>query len=167
MTGVAAHLNALDEDDARTALLRCCACEEWADAMLTERPFASDEALFEASDRLWGSLTPAHWREAFAAHPRIGGKVNATSSTAAWSRGEQSGMDSASASVAEALAEGNAAYEARFGHVFLICATGRSAEEMLAALTSRLQNDSETELRIAKEQQALITRLRLTKLVNA
>jgi 2-oxo-4-hydroxy-4-carboxy-5-ureidoimidazoline decarboxylase len=127
--------------------------------MAAARPFADDAAVAAAAERAWWALEPADWREAFAAHPRIGERA-----AAEWSRREQAGMDGAAAGTRRALADGNRAYEARFGHVFLICATGRAAGEMLAELERRMANDPAAELREAAGEQAKITRLRLDKL---
>ena len=134
---------------------------------MRERPFRTDRHVFESADQVWHGLSKADWLEAFSAHPRIGDRpAPAHASTAAWSSAEQAGMKAAAASVAEALAEGNRKYEQKFGHVFLICATGKSADEMLRALNERLNHDAETEVRIAAREHALITRIRLKKLVN-
>lgn len=135
--------------------------------MLAARPFADDAALFDAAARVWRNLGPDDWREAFAHHPRIGeqaGNDPRQAATADLSEREQSGVNRADEQVRPALVDGNRAYEARFGHVFLICATGRSAEGILVELERRLRNDAETELRIAAAEQAKITRLRLAKL---
>lgn len=136
--------------------------------MLRARPFATDEALYAAADRIWNDLTERDWLEAFAGHPRIGERAGAAhAATAAWSSAEQSGISAADSETARALAAGNREYERRFGHVFLICATGKSAGEMLAALRGRILNTPDDELRIAAREQALITRLRLAKLVQS
>jgi 2-oxo-4-hydroxy-4-carboxy-5-ureidoimidazoline decarboxylase len=162
-----AALNALPSDDARAAFLRCCGSRLWADAMTVRRPFASAEELFAAASDIESSLDRADWLEAFAAHPRIG-DIDALrkkfASTAAWCAGEQAGVADANEAVIRGLAEGNSDYEARFGYIFIVCATGKSAAEMLAILQSRLPNDPDTELRIAAAEQAKITRLRLEKL---
>lgn len=134
--------------------------------MIERRPFGGEEVLFEVADEVWRSLGPEDWLAAIEAHPRIGEREARSASRTTWSREEQSGMSTATDEVRGALAEGNRIYEAKFGHLFLICATGRSAEEMLAALRERLENDSATELRIAAEEQRKITRLRLEKLVR-
>ena len=160
---IAEYLNSLSEPAARAALTRCCGAARWVERLVAARPFASDAALFAAAERAWWDLGPEHWREAFAGHPRLG----ASDKGGEWSRREQAGLDGASAAMRRALAEGNRAYEERFGHVFLLCATGKSAAEMLAELTSRLANDPGRELRIAAGEQAKITRLRLEKLVTS
>ena len=128
--------------------------------MLAARPFGSDAALHAAAERVWWALGREDWREAFAGHPRIG---DATAEE--WSRREQAGVDLATAATRAALALENRAYEQRFGYGFLVCAAGRTADEMLGALRRRLANDPATELRIAAAEQAKITRLRFEKLV--
>lgn len=161
---VAAHLDGLEEAKAREALHRCCASNAWVEAMLERRPFGEDAALFEAAEETWQRLDREDWLEAFAAHPRIGAWEARESATSGWSREEQSGMAAAADPVRRSLAEGNRIYEERFGHVFLIHAAGRSAEEMLTALRDRLRNDPAEELRVAADEQRKITRSRLEKL---
>lgn len=163
-TMVADYLNALPPDAARAALTRCCGSHRWVDAMLAARPFAGDAALFHAAERAWWALDRKDWLEAFARHPRIGEQGGGGGD--AWSEAEQAGAARGGKDVRAALADGNRAYERRFGHVFLICATGRSADEMLAELERRLGNDPAAELEIAAGEQARITRLRLEKLVT-
>lgn len=158
---LADYVNALDDGAAREALARCCGARRWVDGMIAARPFVSDRAVLEAADRVWWALGRGDWLEAFAGHPRIGERVGDEQS-----RGEQAGMDDATAATRWALAEGNRAYERRFGHVFLICATGRSADEMLHALRQRLEHDPARELQVAAGEQAKITRIRLEKLVS-
>ena len=157
--GPAEYLNGLAGIAARAALTRCCTSRRWVDAMLAARPFGSDAALFQAAERAWWALGKDDWLEAFGAHPRIGER-----GIDAWARHEQAGMNRAREEMRAALALGNREYEARFGHVFLICATGQSATDMLGALRARLGNDPAAELRIAAGEQAKITRLRLEKL---
>lgn len=167
MNGPAAYLDSLSDDKARSALLRCCGSRAWAERMMQQRPFHNDDRLRNLADQTWNALNANDWLEAFAAHPRIGERPAPThGSTASWAGTEQSGMDSAAAETARALAEGNRRYEAKFGHVFLICATGKSADEMLSALNERLLNNAGSELRVAAGEQAKITRLRLHKLVQ-
>ena len=163
MTGerLAGYLNALPDERARAALQRCCGAPHWVDAMLAARPFASDAELLATAERVWWGLGRADWLEAFAAHPRIGNRGGARTD---WARREQAGADGAAVATLDALARGNFTYEQRFGHVFLISATGKTADEMLGALRGRLTNDPATELRVAAEEQAKITRLRLDKL---
>jgi 2-oxo-4-hydroxy-4-carboxy-5-ureidoimidazoline decarboxylase len=167
-----AELNALDTAAASAALHRCCGATRWVDAMLAARPFANAAALYAAGERAWAALGPDDWRAAFAHHPRIGARLpqpgdGASTPATAWSKQEQRGVESASAEVRAALARGNVEYEKRFGWVFLICATGKSADEMLAELRARLDNDAATELRVAAAEHAKIMRLRLEKLLQA
>jgi OHCU decarboxylase len=163
-----AELNALPHDEAAAALLTCCGSPRWAREMAARRPFGAMEELVSAADEVWWSLDAADWDDAFAAHPRIGERKAAPAQgaqAAAWSAQEQSGAASAAEDVAAALAEGNRAYEQRFGRIYIVCATGKTAEEMLAILRARLANDAGTELRVAAGEQAKITRLRLEKLI--
>ena len=156
------ELNALDVAAAHRELLRCCGSSRWVAAVAARRPFASMDVLYRVADEVWWSLDGGDWLEAFSHHPRIGERAAAGS----WARGEQSGMSQSSPQTARALAEGNRAYERRFGHVFLICATGKSADEMLENLRGRLTNDPATELRVAAKEQARITQLRLGRLLQ-
>lgn len=137
--------------------------------MTAARLFANREELLEKADSVWQSLAAEDWLEAFRAHPKIGEqKAAAAQSEAAqeWSTQEQSGTQTAAAGTMSALAEGNREYEQRFGFIFIVCATGKTSEEMLAILKQRLQNDRDRELPIAAEEQRKITRLRLEKLLN-
>jgi allantoinase len=159
-------INSMDRP--REALLKCCGCEEWAETMVSRRPFANKFALMATADEIWwGPHLRIAWPEAFAAHPRIGDLKSLRekfASTADLCRGEQGGAMHADESTLRELAEGNAAYEAKFGYIFIVCATGKSAAEMLAILRERFGNDAETELSVAATEQAKITRLRLEKL---
>ena len=157
--GPAEYLNGLPGNAARAALTRCCSSRRWVDAMLAARPFASDAALFDAAERAWWAVGKDDWLEAFGGHPRIGERGSDPVT-----RREQAGVNGTGEETRAALAQGNREYEARFGHVFLICATGKSATDMLGALRARFDNDPATELRIAAGEQAKITRLRLEKL---
>lgn len=164
---IAQHVNALPDAEARAALHRCCASRRWVDAMIAARPYPDDAALLAMADRAWWELAPGDWREAFAAHPRIGDREAAGprhDATRDWSQREQAGTAAADRATLAALARGNREYERRFGHVFLISATGRAADELLAALQRRLGNDPAAELREAAGEQAQITRLRLERL---
>ena len=143
-------------------LLRsCCASSRWAEEVAAARPFKSWDDLTERADGIWSRLSPQDWTEAFSAHPRIGDRK----APGRWSQEEQSGTHGAAEETLRRLAEGNRAYEERFGHVYLVCATGKSAGEMLADLTDRMTHDRDTEMRVAAEEQRKITRLRLEKLV--
>ena len=159
---LAAFLNALDEGAARDALLRCCGCERWVDAMLVGRPFANDAALLETADAVWRGLTPADWLEAFTTHPRIGDRH-----AGGWSAEEQAGMGATTVAIIERMHLLNQRYEKRFGHVFLICASGRAAGELLGEMERRITNAPDLELREAAEELRKITRLRLQKLARS
>ena len=137
--------------------------------MVNARPFANQEELFTKADEVSASLTDEDWLEAFHAHPKIGEKKAATAQSAQeknWSAQEQSGVSTASADTVAQLAEGNREYEARFGFIFIVCASGKSSDEMLLILNQRLDNDAATELKVAAQEQQKITRLRLEKLLN-
>lgn len=157
--------NKADENAATEAMLACCGARRWAAAMVRSRPIASVAALSEIADRLWATMAEPDWLEAFACHPRIGDRkaVPASEKSTAWSQQEQAGTTGASNSVMRELAEGNAAYEQKFGFTYIVCATGRTADEMLAILKRRLNNDRVTELREAAEQQRQIMQIRLGK----
>jgi OHCU decarboxylase len=129
--------------------------------MVERRPFSSREAIFNAADEIWKSLAPSDWLEAFAHHPRIGER---TTNTVAAS--EQSAIRSADEAIREELAKVNRDYKRKFGYIYIVCATGKTAEEMLAIARNRLNNDPATELAIAAEEQRKITQLRLTKLLE-
>jgi 2-oxo-4-hydroxy-4-carboxy-5-ureidoimidazoline decarboxylase len=151
-------------DEARGLLRTCCGSARWVERMTARRPFGGREALLAAARDEWFALTPADWREAFDHHPRIGDRDalrRRFAATRRLSENEQAGVDGAPEEVLTALAEGNRAYEDRFGYIFIVCATGRSAGEMLALLRARIANDPDTEIRIAAEEQARITELRL------
>ena len=158
MTVAVEHWNALPRVEAIARLLTCCGSTEWAERMEKARPFQDLPALLDAADRVWRSLSETDRQEAFRAHPRIGERVSGQAGE------EQSGARNASAETLEALARANREYEEKFGRVFLVCATGKSAEEMLALCCARLHNDIGTEMRVAAEEQRKITRLRLEKL---
>lgn len=163
------RLNELPFDGAVAALLQCCHAHAWAEAVAAQRPYASRAALFDAADRAWLQAGASAWREAFAGHPRIGERAHAASGVTQrhWSEQEQSAAQRADAAVRAELADAQREYEQRFGHIFLVCATGRSAEEILASLRERLHNDPDTELRVAAEEQRRITRLRLEKMLTS
>jgi 2-oxo-4-hydroxy-4-carboxy-5-ureidoimidazoline decarboxylase len=153
------ELNALSADHAVRELLRCCGSTRWATAVAAHRPFASVQAVLTAADDVWSRMEGSDWLEAFGHHPRIGERAGG------WAGQEQSGMRDADDSVARRLADRNREYERKFHHVFLICATGKSANEMLETIERRLSNEPATELKVAAGEQAKITRLRLEKLL--
>ena len=164
------ELNRLPDETARTEFERCCGARRWITGMLARRPFADRAALMETASEVWRGLGPEDWREAFTHHPRIGdieGLRKRFATTAAWASAEQAGAAAASEEVLRSLAEGNRRYEERFGHIFIVCATGKSAAEMDALLRARLGNDPESELRIAAGEQEKILRLRLEKLLSS
>ena len=164
-----AWLNELPADEAEYVFRDCCGSVEWARQMAESRPFAMLENLFRRADEVWSSLSTADHLEAFAAHPKIGSTRSASTQqhrAASWSANEQSGMEAADADVRRRLAEANSLYEARFGFIFIVCASGRSAEEMLVMCQSRLGNSLETELNIAADEQRKITEIRLGKLLE-
>lgn len=163
------EFNALPEGEAVAHLLRCCGCASWAAAVARARPFPSKERLRAVSNESWSRAGEAEWLEAFAHHPRIGGKDALRARFAAtkdWSLGEQAGAAAADEATLDALAKGNADYEAKFGFIFIVCATGRTAAQMLALLQARLPNDRAHELRVAAGEQAKITDIRLEKLLS-
>ena len=163
-----AELNALPEPAAREALAACCAASPWVDAMLAARPWRAPEHPMTTAERAWGLLTPTQLAEAVAHHPRLGESHAAASlgeRERAWSAGEQAGAGAARDDVRKALAAGNADYERRFGHTFILCASGRSAADMLAALQARLANDDATEWAITADELRKITLVRLSKLL--
>jgi 2-oxo-4-hydroxy-4-carboxy-5-ureidoimidazoline decarboxylase len=151
-------------DEARAQFHACCGSARWVERMLSRRPFASRDALLAAAREEWFALTPADWRDAFRHHPPIGDRDALRArfpGTAQLSEREQAGVAGASDAVLDALAEANRAYAHKFGYIFIVCATGKSAGEMLASLRARLLNGPDTEIRIAAEEQAKITELRL------
>ena len=157
--------NAADPATALDAMLACCAARRWAAAMVALRPIAGVLELSEAADRIWSTMEEPDWMEAFAAHPRIGDRkpAHATAKSTAWSTQEQSSANTAGEKVLADLAQGNALYEHRFGFTYIVCATGKSAVEMLAILNRRLGSDRAAELREAAKQQRQITQIRLGK----
>jgi 2-oxo-4-hydroxy-4-carboxy-5-ureidoimidazoline decarboxylase len=163
------ELNALAEPDARVAFERCCGAAAWVARMTARRPFRTVNSLIGIAHGFWMGLGPADWREAFAHHPKIGDLASLKrrfASTADLASREQASVAAASRVVLEALAEGNRAYEQRFGYIFIVFASGRGAEEMLASLRDRLGNDPETELKVAAKEQWKIMRLRLDTMLG-
>jgi OHCU decarboxylase len=164
-----ARLNAMERAEAERVLHAVCGSRAWVEAIAERRPFADAAGLYAAADAAWFALDEQEMLEAFSHHPRIGERKldqPRFAATAAQSSREQSGMAGAPDEVRAAFVAGNAAYERKFGHVFLICATGKSGEEMLAALRARLGNDAATELRNAAAEQAKIIGIRLERLVS-
>ncbi len=166
---ILARLDRLVPAAAEAELRACCGSRRWAEEMARRRPFRTEEALLAAAEEVFSALGRQDWLEAFRAHPRIGSARDVAAQSArtrAWSEAEQAGARAAAADTLAALAEANRAYEERFGHIFIVCATGKTADEMLAACRARLAHDAETELRAAAEEQRKITRIRLQKMLR-
>lgn len=163
MNTVLARWNTDPEPEALAAMLACCAAQRWAAAMVAARPLDSIVALSETADRTWSTMTEPDWVQAFAAHPRIGERCPASMQSATWSQQEQASISAARERTIAQLAEGNAAYELRFGFTYIVCATGKSADEILSILQRRLAETRDNELREAAEQQRQILQLRLGK----
>ena len=155
------ELNALTTGAAGGVLRDCCGSSVWVQAMVERRPFSSLNDALSASDDAWAATGEKDWLEAFAHHPRIG-----DTRAKGWAAGEQAHARDAKATVQEELARVNSDYEARFGHIYIVCATGRTAEEMLQIARARMNNDPATELAVAAAEQHKITQLRLRKLLG-
>ena len=161
-----AEFNVLPPGDAETLLMDCCGSARWASTVASRRPYETMGALHKAADSAWWKLGREDWLEAFSHHPQIGDMpASGSESAQRWAEGEQSGARGASDDVKSRLARANRAYFEKFGYIYIVCATGKSAEGMLAILNQRLQNDLASELSVAAEQQRLITRIRLDKLL--
>ena len=166
MSHVLSRWNLLPAHEAAKEILPCCGSQAWASGMASSRPVQDAATLLATSDRIWRDLTTSDWLEAFHSHPRIGETRRPAESSARsqnWSEQEQRYAAESDDSLKQALAEGNREYEQRFGWIFIICATGKSANEILANLRRRLNNDDATELRGAAEQQRQIAEIRLRK----
>jgi len=165
MNTVLAAWNDAEEKQATEAMLACCGARRWAAAMAALRPIESIAELSVAADRVWATMEETDWMEAFACHPRIGERksAHAVARSAAWSKQEQSSAASTSETVLAEIAAGNARYEKLFGFTYIVCATGKSADEMLAILKRRLASNRRDELLEAAEQQRQITQIRLGK----
>ena len=170
MNDVLARWNYLSVSAAVNEILPCCGSRAWAEGIVARRPLSDEATLLTASDEIWRSLAESDWLEAFRSHPRIGASIAesraptaASHQSAVWSTQEQRNVTDATDSAKVALADSNREYERRFNRIFIVCATGKSSEEILALLRSRLENDEATELRVAAEQQWQITQIRLRK----
>jgi 2-oxo-4-hydroxy-4-carboxy-5-ureidoimidazoline decarboxylase len=166
LSEVLARWNQLSLEAAAQEILACCGSAAWAQMLVARRPLMDEASLVAASDETWWSLETSDWAEAFSRHPRIGERKapqSASPQSGAWSTQEQQNVAVAGDTLQVALAVGNREYEARFHRVFIICATGRSAPEILQVLRRRLQSDDATELREAAEEQRKITNIRLKK----
>jgi OHCU decarboxylase len=163
------NLNNASFDAAFVDFLSCCGSKKWAKKMSESRPFESLDQLIEAAEKISQNLETADWLEAFSAHPKIGAKKavpQATEQSANWSNHEQSGVQTASEKILDELATANRLYEERFGFIFIVCATGKNADEMLEICRSRLGNSDEAEIPIAAAEQRKITEIRLRKLLD-
>lgn len=164
------ELNKLGKQEAFDELFKCCGCSIWAKNLVDFRPFKSKADLFRLSDMIWTSCDEEEVMEAFSHHPKIGDIKSLEkkfASTKEWASGEQAGVNVATQQVLQELADANEAYEKKFGYIFIVCATGKTADEMLSLLKARLLNEPEDELRIAKGEQNKITHIRLDKLIAA
>ena len=163
------ELNQAAQETAKARFLDCCGSQNWAQKMTEARPFADAPELIKQAEQIWLNLEAQDWLEAFASHPKIGARKAAPkqqAQSAEWSHGEQSGTHAADDSVMDALANANRLYEEKFGYIFIVCATGKSAEEMLHLCRQRLADDEDSELRIAADEQKKITEIRLKKLLE-
>ncbi|HKV63657.1 MAG TPA: 2-oxo-4-hydroxy-4-carboxy-5-ureidoimidazoline decarboxylase [Candidatus Acidoferrum sp.] len=170
MSDFLARWNELSAEEAAREILPCGGSNAWATAMASKRPMENEGALLDASDAIWRSLCEADWLEAFQSHPRIGEsrtEIPITAQSSAWSEQEQHKAAAADDAVKTALKWGNREYEQKFGRIFIVCATGKSATEILEILRHRLHNDDATELRLAAEEQRLIMHIRLRKWIEA
>lgn len=173
MSAPLARWNLLAAESAMSEILPCCGSKAWAAGMVARRPFPSEETLFAAADDAWRGLAEADWLEAFRSHPRIGEMAAepatasvTTAQSAAWSKQEQRQVGAADELMKSSIAQANQVYEKRFHRIFIVCATGKSPEDILTALRRRLQNDEATELLEAAEQQRMIMQIRLRKWLN-
>ena len=163
------EFNILPKDQLKEELIKCCGSPAWVKKMMPFVPAEDLVELLEDAEEQWWLCTEADWIEAFAQHPKIGDLESLQKKfedTAEWAAGEQSGVNTASPGTIKALAEANKSYEEKFGYIFIVCATGKSAEEMLGMLQSRLQNPPEEEIKIAADEQNKITKLRIEKLLE-
>jgi 2-oxo-4-hydroxy-4-carboxy-5-ureidoimidazoline decarboxylase len=165
MNQVLAQWNAAETQSAMQVMMDCCGAHRWAREMVDQRPIPTESGLHEAADRIWDKMMESDWMEAFSHHPRIGERKaqKASSQSSAWSSQEQSSIKTAADSVLTALTHGNARYEDKFGFTYIVCATGKTPEAMLAILRRRLTNARAAELREAAEQQRQILHIRLRK----
>ena len=163
------ELNKLTPSQLKEQLTKCCGSSAWVNKMASQFPLRDEQELFQKADEFWNSLAEQDWLEAFEHHPKIG-DINSLkekfANTANWASGEQASVQQASQQTLEQLAEGNKQYQEKFGYIFIVCATGKSADEMLQILQSRLPNNAAIEIKIAAAEQAKITKIRLDKLLS-
>lgn len=163
------ELNTLNKQQLIEELTKCCGSSSWVNRMLPFIPADDMIELLEDAEEQWWQCSEDDWKEAFSHHPKIGDVESLTkkfASTAQWASGEQSGVIVASQETIKALAESNHLYEEKFGYIFIVCATGKTAEEMLEMLQSRLRNKPEEEILIAADEQNKIIKLRIEKLLE-
>jgi OHCU decarboxylase len=163
------ELNGLSADRASDLFRACCGAPRWVAGMVSRRPFFSRDAVLHGADDEWSATGERDWLEAFSHHPRLGEKAALAGDSMVargWSASEQSAVAAAGADARIGLARLNEEYERRFGFIYIVCATGKSADELIELAHRRIQNDRDTELRIAAEEQRKITRLRLEKLLD-
>ncbi len=163
------ELNNLGDEDARTAMARCCGSTLWLDRMIKKRPFSTEEELYAAATDIWFACSRIDWQEAFGHHPKIGDQSNLEdkfAATSQWAGEEQASIASARKETLEKFTLMNQKYEKRFGYIFIVYATGKSAEEMLEIVELRLKNNPYDEIKIAASEQNRITKLRLKKLLS-
>jgi 2-oxo-4-hydroxy-4-carboxy-5-ureidoimidazoline decarboxylase len=162
-----AEFDHLPQEKKKELLTQCCGASAWVDKMLTVFPVEDLVEFLDAAEQKWNECTQQEQMEAFEHHPKIG-DINSLkekfADTAGWAEVEQSGVVRSNEKILHELSKGNEEYENKFGFIFIVCATGRSAEEMLAALNSRLNNSKEEEIKIAAAEQLKITKLRLERL---
>ncbi len=163
------ELNNIPLQQASDELIKCCGSSKWVNKMVSKRPFSSLEELLQTADEIWAGCGPEDGLEAFQHHPKIGDLKSLEkkfASTSQWSQGEQQSVSSASLQTLQKLQEGNKQYEEKFGFIFIVCATGKSADEMLGLLEARIGNERHKEIKIAMEEQRKITAIRLNKLIS-
>ncbi len=163
------NINVLYKESAFQELFKCCGSTKWANQMVNLRPFESVEDVMKKSGNVWRTCSKEDGLEAFTHHPKIGDLKSLEKkfgTTKEWAGKEQAGVNKANLEILLALANGNEAYEKKFGYIFIVCATGKSAEEMLSMLNKRIHNTPDAELAIAMEEQNKITKLRLEKLLS-
>ena len=163
------QLNQAESETAQADFTNCCGSQNWARMMTEARPFASVTALIKQAEEIWLNLDAQDWLEAFAAHPKIGARKALSPQSAQsveWSNAEQSGTQTAADSLRGELEKANSLYEEKFGFIFIVCATGKSAEEMLDLCRRRVRNHADAEIRIATDEQRKITEIRLKKLLE-
>lgn len=164
------QFNSLDKDAVAAELTKCCGAARWVELMMNHFPFESKKEMLQLADKIWNqSCSEKDWLEAFTHHPKIGDTKsleNKFAATKHWAGNEQAGVNKADATIINELLKGNKNYEQEFGFIFIVCATGKSADEMLELLQQRMNNSYEDEIKIAAAEQAKITAIRINKLLS-